>query len=316
MTQQDQSLYFSEAHVFIEIEQFIQNVMRLGKKKNWQRQMDQQTRPWRRLYQTMTHHLPRWLSFLTEEYAYTEYLSAFVCAVGTCSLRDKLILWGNKPEWRHAPAASECLELIQFIIDFCHTKEFKRKIHDRKFQLSQNEKSLVEYASRLHTAYSRLEVVRVDLGYLKVAQPGLTIHDVYKHLKLLLKRVSNRRQVFEYLAGYAYAIEQGEDKSYHIHAIFYFKGYKVQSAYHSGQQITDIWNRITLAKGHCYNCNASMEGYENRGICGIGRIERHDQDKINKSIRAACYLTQTKKRPQHLRARPHGARSFNTGSLK
>lgn len=158
--------------------------------------------------------------------------------------------------------------------------------------------------------------MRVDLSYIKAEQSSITIDDVYRHLKEFIRPVSARYCLFKHLVGHAYTIEQGVYKGYHIHAIFYFKGRHQWKDWYQAKEIIRFWKQITCNKGCGYNCNAEIKSYIEQDKCGIGMIMRKDEHAVNCSIKAACYLTRIKEDPQHLRARPHGARSFNTGSLK
>ncbi|CAD5203570.1 inovirus-type Gp2 protein [Pseudomonas sp. FEN] len=189
-------------------------------------------------------------------------------------------------------------------------KWYKRKVDDRRYEVRQKQSTLTEYVSRVLDRYSRTVVVRVDLHYLAIARLRLRIEHVFEDLDLLV-RARERNRIFKFETGYICAVEQGEDKGFHIHAAFFFNGAEVRSDFSKAREIGDLWEQITRGQGYYYSCNDAKGSYGDE--LGIGTIRRADIQACGKVIKAMHYLV---KDDQHLRIKPPGARSFRTGRIQ
>lgn len=152
--------------------------------------------------------------------------------------------------------------------------------------------SLKGYVSDLFDRYSRLLVVRLDLGYRQglslnplMAQyqvavstrpeygissqndqsmlryPHVTVDQIRQHREELLDFIRNTyRQNF---CGYAWKLEYGARKGYHIHLVLFFNGANLCKDVAIGAHIGNYWNRfITAGQGNYYNCNAKQNSYQ------------------------------------------------------
>ncbi len=110
--------------------------------------------------------------------------------------------------------------------------QYKREIYfdDVTYQLQKlsEQEELKNYLTQLTTHYQRLLFVRVDLGYFENKQNQITIGDFSDHIDTLDELIANEQGLFQYLQGYAWALEQGESKGYHCHLLLIYDGARRQ----------------------------------------------------------------------------------------
>jgi hypothetical protein len=204
--------------------------------------------------------------------------------------------------------------LIEMIARLAKSDPYKRKPNDLSYQMRQNNTRLIQYAQALHKRYASLLVVRIDFGYLKESMPLIDIDTFYQHQEKLAKYIDTN-PLFAHLAGHARSLEQGRDRGYHSHAVFYFKGYKHRKEYNLIEGIRAIWAEITQEQGTIYSPNLDKKRLKELGILGVGMIHRAESDEVQNSVNAVSYLTKPDK-DQHLRIRPKGKRVFFAGLSK
>lgn len=152
---------------------------------------------------------------------------------------------------------------------------------DKRRQLS-NEK----YVDALQERYSKLCVVRTDLGYKKDEnnKVNVTVEDVKKNINTLLNN-SRNNLAYDNMVGYIFKIEDGEDKGKHIHALIFFDGNQVKNDKFKCDQIGQNWEKITKGKGCYHNCN--INNYKNNAI---GMLDYRDVEKRRNLDKAMEYL--------------------------
>lgn len=185
---------------------------------------------------------------------------------------------------------------------------FKRAVMDRRWEAKSKQGTIAQYTADILQYYTKTTNIRLDLGYLAEARAKVTIDDVYEHLDELMDRKGGDK-VFEHLAGYAWAIEQGVSKGFHVHVAFMFKGSRVNADIARGFRIAGLWEEITGGLGYTYVCNAHPERYDQDKL-GIGVIRRSDAKSCINAINANSYLA---KDYQYLRIKPKGRRAFGIG---
>lgn len=178
-----------------------------------------------------------------------------------------------------------------------------------------NTKRLIIYMSQILNHYSRLLIVRVDLGYSKNTIHLVSIETFHKHLKKLRELIGKTESCFEELEGNVIALEQGHDRGYHVHLLLMFDGSKRWKDTHIGQLVGEKWQNITGGLGSYHNCNNPQykKQQEARGRLGIGMIHRRNPKEIQNAINASLYLTQPEKKNQHLRVKLRKMRTFTHG---
>ena len=178
-----------------------------------------------------------------------------------------------------------------------------------------NTKRLIIYMGQILNHYSRLLIVRVDLGYSKDTIHLVSIETFHKHLKKLRELIGKTESCFEELEGNVIALEQGHDRGYHVHLLLMFDGSKRWKDTHIGQLVGEKWQDITDGLGSYYNCNNPQYKQKQKalGRLGIGMIHRCNLKEVQNAISASLYLTQPDKENQHLRVKLHKMKTFTHG---
>ncbi|MFY4748586.1 YagK/YfjJ domain-containing protein [Aliarcobacter butzleri] len=135
--------------------------------------------------------------------------------------------------------------------------------------------STKKYIDDLSKKYSKLNIVRVDLGYTKEDSKSITFEDASKDLNKMLNNTRSKPTVFGEMIGYITKKELGEDKGVHIHVAIIYNGNIVREDITKAQQIGEYWkNNITKGKGVFHNC--SKNEYKNKAV---GIIDYKDEEK-------------------------------------
>lgn len=135
--------------------------------------------------------------------------------------------------------------------------------------------STKKYIDDLSKKYSKLNIVRVDLGYTKEDSKSITFEDASKDLNKMLNNTRSKPTVFGAMVGYITKKELGEDKGVHIHVAIIYNGNIVREDITKAQQIGEYWkNNITKGKGVFHNC--SKNEYKNKAV---GVIDYKDEEK-------------------------------------
>jgi hypothetical protein len=192
-----------------------------------------------------------------------------------------------------------------------------RKASDRLYETKQKQQLLQCYTQSILKHYARVLLIRVDLGYIEGSANFVSIDQVYTHLNMLLAKKSTGEGVFANLKGYAWCIEQGVDKGYHIHLACFYAGYQHQNDWFIANSIGCLWLEIVGGSGMFYSCNtpAVKAHYACLGRLGVGMIYRDDPIAVCNAVQAVSYLAEPSKPDQHLRIRPKRSRTFATGQF-
>jgi len=189
--------------------------------------------------------------------------------------------------------------------------------HYFKLQEQRNRHSLEEYLKQLLNHYARLLLVRIDFAIKQEYQHEIGIVQFRDLMATMSNRYSNKNGCFSDLQGYAWAIEQGEDKGFHCHTLLIYDGSKHQNDYGLGLQIDQYWRQLTQDKGYCFISNNPKykRKFEMQGTLGIGMIHRNNPMEVSNAINTALYLVNPEKDHQNLRLRIPRMRTFGTGSF-
>ncbi|MBV7515819.1 inovirus-type Gp2 protein, partial [Pseudomonas sp. PDM25] len=161
------------------------------------------------------------------------------------------------------------------------------------------------------------------LYYYQTVQLRLRVERVFDDLDRMTAE-HERNPIFDHLLGYICAVEQGDDRGYHIHAAYFFNGNEVCRDVYKAQQIGDLWARITQGQGYFDSCNHDKEEKygkkeqeqgkaEEQYELGIGMIFQSDPEIRPHVHYAMCYLV---KDAQHVRLKPMGAKCLRKGALR
>jgi hypothetical protein len=146
---------------------------------------------------------------------------------------------------------------------------------------SRNSKRMVEststYIDQLLESHSKIQVIRLDLGYTKSHASKASLEEINQDLTHLLNNRRTKPSVFGNMVGYIAKKEFTEDRGPHIHSLFIFDGQKVSKDAYKGDQIGEYWkNEITGGKGIFHNCNREKGKY---AVCALGMIDHTDETK-------------------------------------
>lgn len=250
------------------------------------------------------------MDFFADNYDYSEHLQVFWMACQDIGLERSPYgpVCLDAAGLNYLSFAESMNVLVARIRQLTRQPLYRRKEADRKYQATQNAINLEDYTRAVLDKYSRTVVVRVDFHYLDIVDRFLRIDHLYSDLSALLK-ARERHSIFEHEIGYAWSIEQGEDKGFHVHAAFFFNGAHVRSDWNKAREIGELWQQVTGGRGYCFRCNDDKEKYTD---LGIGTIKRADTVACNNVVKAMSYLA---KESQHLRIKPARMRSFGMGQI-
>ncbi|CAA6816943.1 MAG: Unknown protein [uncultured Sulfurovum sp.] len=135
-------------------------------------------------------------------------------------------------------------------------------------------KSTKRYIDKLGEAYSKLNIVRIDLGYKKPHSQNITLEDANKDLNCMLSNMRFKPSIFRHKVGYVCKIEYTKEKGVHLHMIIIFDGQKVKRGEYKADEIGKYWEEIVKEKGSYHNCHRNT--YKKNGI---GMLDYRDSEK-------------------------------------
>lgn len=200
-------------------------------------------------------------------------------------------------------------EFVKRIRTKCKRKNFRRRLGVRRMRVEENFRRGKELINALFRRYARLNVVRIDLGYLSDHRAG------FQQAKEDLARFLNNRRhksVFRTVVATVWHMEWGVGTGYHWHVMLFLDGSKTRHDGFIAQQFCDYWDRvISGGRGRSHNCNFDKNRYKQ---LGIGVIDHADKDKRDVLLNLVLrYLT---KADELVRPRtPRGSKTFSTSEF-
>ncbi|WP_150428099.1 inovirus-type Gp2 protein [Dechloromonas sp. CZR5] len=188
-------------------------------------------------------------------------------------------------------------------------------------------RNVVAYFDDLFVDYSKILVVRVDLGYQACEADKISFERAHRDIQ----RFINYRQwhtCFKHCIGYVIGRERGTSsntenggngRGYHFHCFMLFNGQKEKNDVELAKQIIDYWQTRIVnsrrtpadARTQTWFCNCNLGHYRHNGI---GMVQHSDELKRWHMISALIYLT---KRSQSLGDDvPPGTRALTKGQHK
>ncbi len=135
--------------------------------------------------------------------------------------------------------------------------------------------STKKYIDDLSSTHSKLNLVRLDLGYSKEHSQTVTLEDANRDMNRMLNNMRSKPSVFADKVGHIIKREYTPDKGVHYHTILIYDGQKVREDISKGEQVGGYWNEhVTEGKGIFHNCNRNE--YKNKGV---GMLDYKDTDK-------------------------------------
>lgn len=178
-----------------------------------------------------------------------------------------------------------------------------------------NRSSTRELLHQLRQGYSKLLIIRLDLGYFSkiltdfgFCAQDLPINEVKRHRDAFVAYLRSG-PYSKHLAGYIWRLECGLEKGSHFHMAIFFDGQALAKDISIADALGHYWkNRASGGHGMYFSCNKNKEAYER---CGIGMVARTDDTAWANVEEAMFYLT---KQDYYLRFRPaKGVRTFGSG---
>lgn len=171
--------------------------------------------------------------------------------------------------------------------------------------------STKKYLNELFENTSKIQAIRVDLGYRKEYAREASLDDINKDISHLLNNRRTKPSVFENMIGHIVKREYTEDKGPHIHGFFFYDGHKVSKDAFKGDQIGRYWSHeITNGKGIYHNCNRGKDKYAD---CALGMIDHTDEKKRTAlTDKAVSYLCKAEQSIEPIKQSSH-ERSFTRG---
>jgi len=161
-----------------------------------------------------------------------------------------------------------------FILTYKKIKKTKEHIMSSSKTVNKRLQSTKRYVDELQNKYSKLCIVRVDLGYKKPHSEDIMLDDGNRDFNKMLNNRRGKPSVFKDQVGYMCLKEFTEDKGVHLHTAFFYDGSKVHKDAYKGDQIGEYWELLTDGKGSYHNCN--REEYREKGV---GMLHYDDTDK-------------------------------------
>jgi hypothetical protein len=138
---------------------------------------------------------------------------------------------------------------------FIRQHEIERK--DFYHAEERNREQLLKHIDNLTRHYSKLLFVRVDLAYVKEKHAEIDIRLFRDDVQKLIGYIQDGDRCFSDLEGYAWALEQGEEKGYHCHLLLIYNGAVKKQDYYYGNEAIGRWKQITNQDGYGFNCNST-----------------------------------------------------------
>lgn len=314
--EQDRQDMPGQAETLIRIEKFVDYVMKNDSPAyRFRRRVGvelSETRVGRRVRKTFPLHF-----LLDSRHTYSEKPAAFLRACWqVCRLYAFEI---NRPVRDRYDVDARYAEMMNMIVETIRqqAKEgwFRRCMHDRRFQARCNGERAASYVAAVLNQYAKTEIIRLDFGYIGGASAHVTIDRAWSDFEDFLQLLDYHPH-FKHLTGYMWSIEQGEDKGYHMHVVFFFNGSEVCQDIVKGRFIGELWeDRVTQGRGNYYNCNQHIDRYSR---VGIGTIHRANAEECLNAIRCLQYLSKSgeflDRDDQYLRIKHKGRmHTFGTG---
>lgn len=194
----------------------------------------------------------------------------------------------------------------------------KADIESLKRQETLNRESLEQYLNHLTEHYAKLLFVRVDLYLNEVGAVDVSMVEFAQCMKILRNRISNQDGCFSGLQGYAWAVEQGEQRGYHCHLLLIYDGHKHQNDCYLGLEVGKCWQKLLDGKGTFFTSNHSEAKARFRELnrLGVGMIHRDNPQEVTNAINTAMYLVNPEKDDQFLKVKFPKLKTFGTGQYK
>lgn len=199
--------------------------------------------------------------------------------------------------------------LIDRLVHRVRSKNFRRHVAKRLFAAHENFRRGQMLIDRLFDRHSKLNVIRIDLGYRRDHSPSLA------QVKSDFSRLMNnyrRNSAFDTVLGFIWRLEWAPQTGYHFHLLIFLDGSRTLRDAFAAHRFGLYWEvSITEGRGRHHNCNFAKDKYRR---LGIGMTSHADTEKRGVLVHdVLSYLTKLEElaRPRL----PSGPRTFGTSQL-
>jgi hypothetical protein len=300
MSMFDTSLFYNESYVMTQIDLFIRKIPYQGiLLKEFRQKLFELIKPFKFHYKV--------------ELSYTLSIQLFANIV---SLVDKKLDLNNfETNYNKIKYLDDILVKVLIATIIEQRSVLKAEIENLRSQERLNKESLIDYLHKLTEHYAKLLFVRVDLYLNEEGAIDVSMVEYAQYMKILRNRMSNKDGCFSGLQGYAWSIEQGEQRGYHCHLLLIYDGHKHQHDFYLASQVGECWKSITNGGGGHYTSNHSKSKakFKASDSLGVGMIHRDNPQEVTNAINAAMYLVNPEKIDQFLKVKLPKMKTFGTG---
>jgi hypothetical protein len=193
------------------------------------------------------------------------------------------------------PSRQEALVAVESFVGAIKAEaasaQFRRYMRSYERAVTKNSVTVNEHVDALFGCYSRMVVIRLDLGYSREYCASLTgvvsIERVKKDF-VELNRIIKRGRLKGGICGFVWKLEFGPVKQFHYHWMIFLDGSKFREDVTIAKEIGEIWKNIVTGGDGCYfNCNARKHLYR---YPALGMIKWDSVVEVDNVKRAASYL--------------------------
>jgi hypothetical protein len=226
-----------------------------------------------------------------QHYRPSPYATRFLLAFGDCAYLHEAGFY--QPPVLSREIAEQMVLDLNLRLDAWYQSQqqpdFTSECYRNRRNSRKNHTSLCELMEALFGCYSRLMVVRVDLGYSAFDSPYIDYETARYHREQLCLAF-NTHPLFNHLLGYAWKLEWQPKKGFHYHFMFFFDGHQCREDITQARLINEMWAKgITGGQGHSWSCN--LKAPQTYSDNAMGCIEYHDFEKKRGLFNLARYLT-------------------------
>ena len=170
--------------------------------------------------------------------------------------------------------------------------EVLAQISNSKRAERDNARSAMNLLQQARAKYSKVLALRFDLEYL-VDFPSFDAQpvgeEVMKYHRKEFVKLLREGPYAPHLVGYVWKTEWGLQRGFHHHVLVLLNGQAVCADIRIADDLCMRWkHQITNGRGCFENCNKNKEQYRR---CGIGMLNRNDEEKWGFLAEATRYLT-------------------------
>lgn len=247
-----------------------------------------------------------------QQYQTSEFVRIFLEAEESLNLKSRAENHNPRRRyWQRAKPLPPALatDLFELICVKAVSKNYRRRLAVRLFAAEENFRRGLVLINMLFDRRSKLNVVRIDLEYLREHRP--TLDQAKRDLARLTNNYRHNSD-FAKIEGFIWRLEWAPGTGYHFHFILFLNGSEARHDGFEAQKFGKYWNDvITEGRGRHYNCNFRKGNYRR---LGIGMISHNDGEKRSVLVEDVLrYLAKFDElvRPRLLR----GRRTFGTSQL-